>query len=144
MDLSKSLPDEKVSLQIAPLIDVVFLLLVYFMVTASLIKKEADIAFLLPANVEPSEPIDLPIEVNIQISSSGGVIVEGRVFDAADRSLDALATQMARLRASAATTGSDLIVTISPEDAVAHHRIVEVMNACSAAKVKNISFNLGS
>ena len=50
-------------LQIAPLIDVVFLLLIYFMVTASLIKKEGDISFILPAAAAPDTKIDMPVEV---------------------------------------------------------------------------------
>ena len=144
MDLSKVIEDDKVSLQIAPLIDVVFLLLVYFMVTASLIKKEADISFVLPAQVPTKQPIDLPIEVIIQIDSQGSVIVEGMEFAAADRYLDTLATQLVQLRLAAESSGSLLVVTISPEDEVLHHRIIEVMNACSMAHVKNISFNLGS
>ena len=59
--------EENVELQIAPLIDVVFLLLIYFMVTASLIKKEGDIFFVLPATVAQDEMIDLPVEVIIEI-----------------------------------------------------------------------------
>ena len=44
MKLTQHLEEVKLELQIAPLIDVVFLLLIYFMVTASLIKKEGDIS----------------------------------------------------------------------------------------------------
>jgi biopolymer transport protein ExbD len=144
MDLRKLLDDDKVSLQMAPLIDVVFLLLVYFMVTASLVKKEADIAFLLPAQVSQSEPISLPIEVIINIESGGAVVVEGIQFSSADRELMGLASQLQQLRAAAQSSGSPLVITISPKDAVMHHRIVEVMNACAMAEVKNISFNLGT
>ena len=39
MNLSSAYEDAKLDLQVAPLIDVVFLLLIYFMVTSSLIKK---------------------------------------------------------------------------------------------------------
>ncbi len=144
MDLRKVLDDEKVSLQIAPLIDVVFLLLVYFMVTASLVKKEADIAFMLPAQVSQSEPISLPIEVIINIEPGGDVVVEGMLFSRADRELMGLASQLLQLRAAAQSSGSPLVITIAPKDAVMHHRIVEVMNACAMADVKNISFNLGT
>ena len=44
MNFMKHVEDVKLELQIAPLIDVVFLLLIYFMVTAALIKKEGDIS----------------------------------------------------------------------------------------------------
>ncbi len=51
MNIMQHYEDAKLELQIAPLIDVVFLLLIYFMVTASLIKKEADLSFMLPTVV---------------------------------------------------------------------------------------------
>jgi biopolymer transport protein ExbD len=144
MDLRKIVTDDKVSLQIAPLIDVVFLLLVYFMVTASLVKKEADLSFLLPAPMTPATPVDLPIEVVIEISLGGDVVAEGMLFRSADRNLNSLATLLARLRVAADNSGSAMVVTIVPSDEVPHHRIIEVMNACAIANVKNISFNLGT
>ncbi len=144
MNLQKTLKDEKVALQIAPLIDVVFLLLIYFMVTASLVKKEADIAFLLPAQVTQSVPIDLPIEVIIEIGANGNVVVEETVYRSSDRELNSLATRLVQLRQAAGSSGSSLVITITPDKAVLHHRIVEVMNACAVADVKNISFNLNT
>ncbi len=144
MNLQNILKDEKVGLQIAPLIDVVFLLLIYFMVTASLVKKEADIAFLLPAQVTQSDPIDLPIEVIIEIMPNGNVVVEGLVYRSADRELNRLATKLAQLSQAAGSSGSSLVITITPNKVVLHHRIVEVMNACALAEVKNISFNLNT
>jgi len=140
MNLQKKLTDEKVSLQIAPLIDVVFLLLIYFMVTTSLVKKEADISFMLPAKVEQIEPIDLPIEVTIEIISGCDVMVEGVIFPAADHELLDLATRLTEFRESADAAGSELIVNILPNDEVPHYRIVDVMNACAMARVKNTSF----
>ena len=50
MDITKTIEDTKLELQIAPLIDVVFLLLIYFIMTAALIKKEGDISFMLPSS----------------------------------------------------------------------------------------------
>jgi len=144
MNLQKILEEEKVGLQIAPLIDVVFLLLIYFMVTAALVKKEADIAFMLPAQVTQTDPIDLPIEVIIEIMPSGDVIVEGMIFKRADRELNRLATRLVQLRQAAGSSGSPMVVTINPNKATLHHRIVEVMNACAAAKLKNISFDINS
>ncbi len=140
MNLQKILKDEKVQLQIAPLIDVVFLLLIYFMVTTSLVKKEADISFMLPAKVEQFVAIDLPIEVTIEIASGGDVMVEGVIFPALDRDLLDLATRLTEFRQSADAAGSQLIVNILPNDEVPHYRIIDVMNACAIARVKNTSF----
>ena len=46
---------------IAPMIDVVFLLLIYFMVSATLQRQEADISFGLPGTVEQADPLDTAI-----------------------------------------------------------------------------------
>ena len=51
MNLTEQLDDAKLELQISPLIDVVFLLLIYFIVTAQIVRKEGDIPFMLPADV---------------------------------------------------------------------------------------------
>ena len=51
-------PQDKPEIPIAPLIDAVFLLLIYFMVTSSLEKQEADISFELPGTVEQEEPLE--------------------------------------------------------------------------------------
>ena len=142
MDLQKIIKDEKVELQIAPLIDVVFLLLIYFMVTTALVKKEADISFMLPAKVEQDEPIDLPIEVTIEIAPAGDVLIEGVLFPHSDQELLSLATRLVEFREAADSSGSELIVNISPEDEVPHSRIVDVMNACAIANVKNTSFTM--
>ncbi|WP_372809198.1 ExbD/TolR family protein, partial [Pontiella sp.] len=63
MNLNQHFEEAKLELQIAPLIDVVFLLLIYFMVTASLIKKEADIGFMLPADIAVQDMQQIPVEV---------------------------------------------------------------------------------
>jgi biopolymer transport protein ExbD len=142
MNLQKILTDDKVELQIAPLIDVVFLLLIYFMVTASLVKKEADISFMLPARVDQSESIEIPIEVAIEIAPEGDVVVEGMIFPRDDHDLDTLIARLMEFREAAESSGSELIVNIFPAEEVLHGRIVEVMSACAAAEVRNTSFSM--
>jgi biopolymer transport protein ExbD len=142
MNLRKTINDEKVELQIAPLIDVVFLLLIYFMVTASLVKKEADISFMLPARMDQSDSIDMPIEVLIEIAPTSDVVVEGMVFDSNDHELNELVLRLMEFREAAESSRSELIVNIQPADNVLHGRIIDVMNACADAQVKNTSFSM--
>ena len=142
MDLQKTIKEEKVELQIAPLIDVVFLLLIYFMVTASLIKKEADISFMLPARVDQSESIEMPIEIMIEIIEGGDVVVEGMIFKSDDRALDDLISRLMEFKEAAESSASELIVNIMPHNEVLHGRIIDVMNACASAEVKNTSFSM--
>ena len=141
MNLSKkSGGDSKVELQIAPLIDVVFLLLIYFMVTASLIKKEGDISFVLPASVPPQEIINIPVEAMIYIMDDGTVEVDGLRFSSNDFALGELSVQMTGLREIAASQGSPFSVTITPHEEAFQSRVIDVMDACAAGGVTNLSF----
>ena len=141
MNFQRNVEETKLELQIAPLIDVVFLLLIYFMVTAALIKKEGDISFMLPANVAQSDVIDIPVEVLIEINVDGTVQVEGMRFSRDDHNLDGLVSQLSGLRAIAASQHSPFFVNILPNKESLHGRVIDVMDACAAAGVKNLSFS---
>ncbi len=142
MKLLDDMINKKAELQIAPLIDVVFLLLIYFMVTASLIKKEADLSFMLPARVEVPQSLDMPIEVLIEVSEPGDIIIEGMVFGKNENNMVDLIRHLFSLKEAADSSGSEIIVSILPADKALHGRIVDVMDACSAADVKNMSFSM--
>ena len=59
----------KVGLQIAPLIDVVFLLLIYFMVSAQLKRPEADLGLSLPGEVTVTTQVVMPDEQIIVVDA---------------------------------------------------------------------------
>lgn len=130
--------ESKVGYQVSPLIDIVFLLIIYFMVTASLVKKEADMSFALPQ--KPGPIFDLPLEVAIEIVADGTVEVEGVRFASADRALNELTRQITGLKQVAASQRSEFYVTIVPHREALHGRIIDVMDACSAAGVKKLGF----
>ena len=141
MNFTRNTEEVKLELQIAPLIDVVFLLLIYFMVTASLIKKEGDISFLLPANIAQEEMVVVPVEVLIEITSDGIVELEGLRFQSNDRDLNDLITQIMGLLQIALSQKSPFFVNISPHQDALHWRIIDVMDACAAAGVESLSFS---
>jgi biopolymer transport protein ExbD len=141
MDLMQHYEDAKLELQIAPLIDVVFLLLIYFMVTASLIKKEGDIGFMLPANVAVDDMQQIPVEVLIQITSEGVVEVEGMRFQSDDRELNDLVIQVAGLKEIAKAQNSPFFVNVLPHQDALHKRIIDVMDACATAGVNSLTFS---
>ena len=131
----------KVELQIAPLIDVVFLLLIYFMVTASLVKKEGDISFVLPATVAQPEKMEVPVEVLIEIDADGTVFLEGMQFPWEDRDLGDLINHIRGLKQIAVSQKAPFFVNVIPEKATLHKRVIDVMDACAAAEVDNLTFS---
>ncbi len=141
MKLNKGLEPVKLELQIAPLIDVVFLLLIYFLVTASLIKKEGDISFLLPASLSDQPMVTLPMEVLIEIDANGTVVLNGMQFPPDDHLLNDLVTQVRESQAVAQAQDSPFFVNLLPGQDSLHRRIIEVMDACAAADVKTLTFS---
>ena len=105
-------------------------------------RKEADLGFMLPAKVDVPDSLDIPIEVLIEISEAGDILIEGMIFGNEEENLDDLIGQLLSLKEAADSSGSELIVNILPEDKALHGRIVDVMDACAAADVKNMSFSM--
>lgn len=141
MNFQKNVDDIKLELQISPLIDVVFLLLIYFLVTATLIKKEGDISFQLPANIEPSKMIIIPVEGLVEITAEGAVLMDGMRYSASDGKLQDLVQQLEGLRGVAESQNTPLYINILPNADAEHSRVIDVMDACAAAGVKNLSFS---
>lgn len=144
MNRRRKRAEEKADVPIAPMIDVVFLLLIYFMVASTLERQEADLSFQLPGTVEQETPLDLPDEQIIEIREDGQIVVNEYPYDRPDSlRLDELATMLTRFREASAANKVEAIVTIAPADAVPHRHIVKVMDACSFAKIEGVNFALG-
>lgn len=126
---------------VASLIDMVFLLLVYFMVSASLVKSEADLGIRLPGMLAQAQSVDLPDEQMIEIRENGRVILNGREYDRPEsQDLPELIAVLMRYRMSSEATQNEPMITIWAEDEVPHQRVIDVMNACAQAGVKNVTF----
>ncbi len=136
--------EERVELQIAPLIDVVFLLLIYFMVTSSLKQPEADLGITLPGTIAQSEAVIMPDEQIIEVMANGGVILNGMNYATGpSREIPGLVATLIRYRMAAETSGNKALITIQGEDDAVHERIIDVMNACAGAGIRHVSFGMG-
>lgn len=140
----KKRSEDKAGVPIAPMIDVVFLLLIYFMVSSTLERQEADLSFQLPGTVEQEAPLNLPDEQIIEIREGGQVIVNEYPYDSPDAlHLDQLAVMLTRFHEASVANKVEAIVTIAPADTVPHKQIVKVMDACSLARIESVNFALG-
>ncbi len=129
---------------IAPMIDVVFLLLIYFMVSSTLERQEADLSFQLPGTIEQEEPMEIPDEQIIEIRDDGQVVVNDYPYDSPDSTqLLELAAMLTRFRESSEANKVEAMVTIAPGETVAHAQIVRVLDACSIAGIEAVNFALG-
>ncbi|MCF7855727.1 MAG: biopolymer transporter ExbD [Candidatus Pacebacteria bacterium] len=134
-------PIEDPELNVAPLIDMVFLLLVYFMATASLVRSEADLGIRLPGAVAQAEEVEMPDEQVIEINHQNRVFLNSREFDSAEsQELPDLRSMLMRYKAACENNRTEAMITIAAEDEARHQRVIDVMNACAAAGIKNVTF----
>jgi biopolymer transport protein ExbD len=135
----------KAEVDMTPMIDCVFLLLVFFMVSTTFNKQEADISFALPGTAAQSEAVEIPDEQIIQITEAGNVFLNDLEYDApTDADMPELVKTLILFRQTAEANKVPAMITIAPEDAVKQQRVVDVLNACTAAKIANVTFAVGS
>lgn len=120
-------------MNMTPMIDVVFLLIIFFLVSSHLAQQESQYELDLPLAVSGTAPV--PSEqrsVTINVLADGSVIVAGRVVDAAQLE--------SRLRNETARVGKDLEVRIRTDRAVAYEVVEPVMLACAKSGIWNVKF----
>ena len=129
------------ALNVSSLIDMVFLLLVYFMVTASLVKSEGDLSIKLPGIVQTAVQVDMPDEQIIEVHATGRIYLNGREFGSVDsHELPDLVGTLSRYLQAADASRNKAMVTIWAEDEAKHQRVIDVMNACADAGIENVTF----
>ncbi|MRI35241.1 biopolymer transporter ExbD [Endozoicomonas sp. OPT23] len=123
---------EEVSLNLTPLIDVVFLLLIFFMVSTTF-TKETQLAIDLPeASGEQREQVQNN-QVEISISKSGDFAVNGRSL--VNASLDTLKNALAKV--SDGDTNLPLIITADAN--TPYQSVVTAMDAAGQLGFANLS-----
>ncbi len=135
------LMNEKAGLQIAPLIDVVFLLLIYFMVVSSLKRSEADLQMSLPSAIPQAQALEIPDDQVIEVLPGGQIILNEQVFnDPNKEDLDELEHTLLRYREFSAAMNAKAMVTIAADEESRHERVVDVLNACAGAGITRVTF----
>jgi biopolymer transport protein ExbD len=120
-----------VAMQLAPMIDILMLLLCFFIVSWQYSKSETELNVSVPTAQEGAEPERVRGEIIINVLSDGTIKVEGLSLDRQQLfdKLSAIAKQF-----------KNQPVRIRGDGGVAYQRIVEVIDTCQKAGIWNISF----
>jgi biopolymer transport protein ExbD len=124
--------EEEVDVNLTPLIDVVFLLLIFFMVSTTFI-RESEIELTLPeASAEVREdPIDI---IEIAIDANGRYFVNGNAL---------ISSQLAVIRQAlidVRPSDAEPVVVISADAEASHQSVVTVMDAARQIGLTRITF----
>ena len=129
--------DGDIGFQIAPMVDVVFVLMLFFMACAGTQIVERELNISLPSGVGSPDAKITPI--TIDISSEGLVSMNNQEFgQPSDKNLTNLRDW---LKNAIETLGDKDPVIIRPSPDCKHERIIDVLNAAAYARVKNLSFS---
>ena len=131
----------QIELQIAPMIDVCFLLLFFYILTSKPVKPEADMSMTLPGTVSQEQTLDIPDEQRVTIQDSGQIVLNDLAVDTPDnRDLPALLATLRRFKESADANKSSALVTLDVGDKAVHQRVVDVLDACARAGIQGVTF----
>ena len=131
-------------MQMAPLIDVVFLLLIFFMVTSSLQKFETDLGIRLPGRVQQSEQLVMPDEQIVEILGDGRVLLNNQFYDTPEsRDMPQLTMTLKRFKQASDLANVRALLTIQASGRSEHQRLMDVLNAAAGADISFVSIGLG-
>lgn len=129
--------------QIAPMIDIVFVIMLFFMVQAAFIQVEQELNLKLPGTISASQAVDVIEETQIQVMESGDILLnDDPIGTPDDTRLAKLTSTMLLLDQSAKAAGSKTVVTIVAEEYAPYQRIIDVLNALSVARIQNVTFEV--
>ena len=117
-------------LEMTALMDVIFLLLCFFVTTSVFSQWESEIAITLPSAKSATVPGRMPGEIILNVSAGGMVSVNGQVL-----SLEELSKRLSRL--SKLYPGQPVV--IRADRATSYESLVAVIDACRSADVWNFS-----
>ena len=131
MNLRRHAAPQHPGIQLAPLVDVLMLLLIFFLLTWNAARNENELDVKVPkasSAKEKSAPIG---DVVVNVKADGNVVVNRRTLSG---------TELNDLLKGLVQLDADQAVVIRGDEAGQYKNIVDVLNICSQAGVTNVAF----
>ncbi|MDQ6940297.1 MAG: biopolymer transporter ExbD [Verrucomicrobiota bacterium] len=131
MNLRKHAVLHHPGIQLAPLVDVLMLLLIFFLLTWNAARNENELDVKVPKASEAKEK-SAPIgDVVVNVKADGNVIVNRRTLSG---------PELSEMLRSLVQLDSNQAVVIRGDEVGQYKNVVEVLNICSQAGVTNVAF----
>jgi len=129
MQIREDMSGDEADFSMAPMIDVVFLLLIFFMVATTFVEREKEMDLELPQAESGQEAQHDLEEIIINLMEDGRMIVGGETLD--DEALRARLTQAAR-------RNPETPITIRGDKEVMYGQAVGLIDVCRLAGLVNV------
>ncbi len=131
MNFRGSIQNNAPGFQIAPMVDIVFLLLIFFLVTWNFSRNETELDVKVPKAREGKETRRAVGEVIINVKSNGTVVMNRRQMNAAE-----LQDTLQKI----ASLYPDQAVILRGDESTDYRHVVEVLDTCRRANIWNVAF----
>ena len=131
MNLRGHAPLHHPGIQLAPLVDVLLLLLIFFLLTWNAARNENELDVKVPKAASAKEKVAPIGDVVVNVKSDGNVVVNRRTLSE---------TELSELLKGLVQLNAEQAVVIRGDEAGAYKNIVSVLNICSEAGVTNVAF----
>ena len=143
MRLESNLNEGNLGFQIAPMIDVVFVIMLFFMVMAGAVKVENELNTNLPGTAPTDSQTDMPDEQIIGIAEDGTVSLNDEPFDTpTSKNLPNLVATLTRLKQASDASKTPTIVTIVSAPKAKYSRTIDVLDALAVTRIENVTFTV--
>ncbi len=122
-------PEEEYRMDMTPMIDVVFLLLIFFMVSTSFVDFAKKMDINLPESSASQQTLQQQ-EVTIEMGRGGSFVVNGK-NETEENILPILKEHIAQSR--------KLSVIIRADKAIEYGRVIKVLGYCKELKIEDVS-----
>lgn len=131
MNLRRHAMPHHPGIQLAPLVDVLLLLLIFFLMTWNAARNENELDVKIPKAAAAKEKMAPIGDIIINVKADGNVVVNRRTLDT---------NQLTELLKGLVALNPDQAVVIRGDEAGAYKNIVSVLNVCSQSGVTNVAF----
>ncbi len=131
MRFGRSIPENSESIPMAPLIDIVFLTLVFFMVTSVYGALESEVDITLPTADSAIQSERNHGEIFINLRSDGSIVVNNR-----EQTIEELQNLLDRV---AELFPGGAVIIRGDQNAILG-RAIQILDSCRKADIQNVSF----
>lgn len=136
--------EDEPELDISSLIDVCFLLLIYFLVTTTIQPREADLPLTLPSAAPSDTPPDIE-PMLIAVNDTGGIVVNkteslDQTAQGRERKLPQLTERLQIYKELAVASGSQPLVQISVSGEAPQQSVIDVLNTLAGLGINKATF----
>ncbi len=134
--------EQSIEVQLAPMADIGFLLICFFLISSRPPRYEADLSMTLPGSVSDEISVEIPEEIRIGVLADGSVEVNEQIVGVTgDQELKSLVGLLVKFKEAAALNQSLALVTVDAANDSTHQRIVDVLNACGVAGIRGVTLS---